>query len=76
MYTAETYDRYQQTLQHIREGLKPVHRMCENTATIERANRIFQYYLARLKREAFDKINTMDKPHIIYMVNRYYHLLS
>ena len=77
MNHSEIYDQTQICIAHIRKRLKEnyVHAICENSRTIERSNQLWNKYLTKFKKEAFELINTsMSKPHVIYNINRYYHI--
>lgn len=72
----QIYDQTQQCLTIIRKELKVVHRMCENTSTIERSNELFKKYLQQAKDKAFKAIEgSLVKPYVIYQVNKYYYSL-
>lgn len=72
----ETFlDEYKQCIDYIREQLRDLTRYCEQTRhSIKYENMLFQYGLQKAKKEAFSKINTMNKPYIVYRVNKYYSL--
>ena len=75
MNHVEIYDQTNLCIAHIRKRLKEnsVHAICENARTIEKSNQLWNHYLGKFKKEAFELINTsMSKPHVIYNVNRYY----
>lgn len=65
-------DEYHECLDYIRKELKEIYPYCENTRTIEQSNRMFFATLRRAKLKAFSKINSINKPHIIYRINKYY----
>lgn len=72
MITETFFDEYKFCIDYIRKELKEVHPYCEAKSTIEASNRLFYYALNNAKKRAFAKINSMNKPYVIYQVNKYY----
>ena len=61
-------------IKYIKGELDKVYNMCINQSTIERSNKIYEKTLAQAKKKAFDNIKTINKPYIVYQVNRYFYL--
>jgi hypothetical protein len=56
----------------IESELKKVNNICLNCSTIRQSNEIFMRTLKKAKEKAFDNINNMSKPYVVYQVNKYY----
>lgn len=72
MNILEIYEQADACIKYIRAEMKKTCKMCENARTIEMSNKLYYHFLSKAKREVFATINTMDKPYIIYHVNKYW----
>jgi len=72
MINENYYSEFKSCIDFIRNELKSVNRRCENAWTISRSNQIFFEGLELAKVKAFKQINSMNKPYLVYAVNKYY----
>lgn len=68
----EIYLQTQMALSTIKRALADVSWRCERQRTIAESNKIFNETLAKAKLTAFDSVNPVVKPYVVYRVNRYY----
>jgi hypothetical protein len=58
----------------IDELLKPIHKRCENAATIRLSRRIWNLELDKIKKRVLMTVPWGLRPYVIYQVNRYWKL--
>lgn len=61
-------------IKYIKGELDKVYNMCINQSTIKRSNQLYEKALAQAKKEVFDNIKSVNKPYIVYQVNRYFYI--